>query len=353
MEANARNIGGSQELLTDRLFMQVPAGDAGEVLDLIDPHGSGIILTGERATALSHLYWRDALQAPLLIDRRRYAGNRRHLGTDTFDHAWLDAQRMLQVASVLTDSGYVGESDESSLRSILEQAVEAGEDVTAVLPLHLSWLLTPRLDTLIGEISAHDVPVALVLEHRRDPLAGAPAVAGLKTLLERATVPVSLLSTDISGLGAIAFGAHWAAVGTTSALRHLYPRDSGGGPMTRSRHAFVMPLLAFLTLGKVLEGVRSTRDNAELTRDVWTCACTTCGSRCMDWLAYASDAQLSAHTFEPLLELREAIASLAPNQRRASWVSKCVGAIYRHQELRAQRGLTWEIPPYLRAWTSS
>lgn len=176
---------------------------------------------------------------PVLADRRRYAGKNRPRGTVRFDPFWIDRQRELKTATVLTDSGYVGEGDVEALVAILGKATRAGENVCAVLPLHISWLADPGVKLLTREVNRYEVPAALVLEHSTDPLGAQYAVRGLKQLLSQTQVPVSLLCTDISGLGAIAHGAAWAAVGITAALRHLYPADKKGPPFKGSpaRHA--------------------------------------------------------------------------------------------------------------------
>ncbi|MCK2218149.1 hypothetical protein MF672_030815 [Actinomadura sp. ATCC 31491] len=130
------------------------------------------MLTGEKATTL-HPSLRERLCGPLLIDRRRYAGgkSRRKADAEPISRAWLQAQRASGVASVLTDSGYVGKEDKAALQSVLSQAKGAGADVTAVLPLHSDWLLAPWVDHLVDEICSHETPVALVLEHRAIPWA--------------------------------------------------------------------------------------------------------------------------------------------------------------------------------------
>jgi hypothetical protein len=65
------------------------------------------------------------------------------------------------------------------------------------------WL-SAGLKKLLTEVNEHGVP---------DPLEIKKAVNGLVQLLQQAEVPVGLLSTDLSGLGAIAFGALWSAIG--------------------------------------------------------------------------------------------------------------------------------------------
>ena len=70
------------------------------------------------------------------------------------------------------------------------------------------------------------MPIALVLEHQKDPLSVLETVRGLVALI-RQVPAVGLLCSDVSALGALAFGASWAAVGVRTSLRHLYPADGG------------------------------------------------------------------------------------------------------------------------------
>jgi hypothetical protein len=78
------------------------------------------------------------------------------------------------------------------------------------------------LKRLTAEVNQHGIPVALVLEHKDDPLGPHRAVKGLIDFLAGTEAPVSMLCCDISALGTLAFGADWAAAGVRSGLRHLY-----------------------------------------------------------------------------------------------------------------------------------
>lgn len=355
VETGAGNVGGATGVLTDHLLIQVAADQVIDVLPLVGSGGSGIVMTGEDATLLASAGWRADLREPLLIDRRRYAGKARKLGTAKLSFPWMEAQRQLGVATLLTDSGYVGQGDGASLHAILEQTANLDGDVTAVLPLHASWLSPARVRLLIDEVCAYGVPVALVLEHKGDPLATKRAVAGLKLLLQQATPGVSLLCTDVSGLGALSFGAQWAAVGVTSKLRHLYPTDTrgGGGGRPPARHALVAPLLSLMRVERISEGWAATRHDADLERDIWQCTCSTCSSRTMEWLVTASAAELAAHTFQLLLDLREGLTELQPTARQESWRCKCNDAIWRNEDLSHKSGLNWQVPPFLDAWRST
>ena len=331
-------------LLEDALLVQCGADDAEEAVRLASRRGSGVVLSGKRALDTARRVRNSEGPVRLLVDRRRYAGARRVPGTERFTAGWLDAQRRLGCPVVLSDSGYVGEGDRPSLVGILEQAAAAGGDVTAVLPLHRAWL-SRDLDLLRDEVAAHGVPVALVLEHRGDPMSVEGTVNGFVTLLRDPT-PVALLSTDVSALGALAYGATWTAVGVRTSLRHLYPAEAGGfGRVDSTPSALVDPALALLKVGKIAAAWAATSDDAS-----WVCTCLTCGGRTLEWLLVASEHECNAHTFELLLDRRDRLVS-APlgAQREASWQAQCASAAFQYEAL-ALAGVAWEVPRFLKHW---
>lgn len=339
-------------VLTDCLLVQAEPRDLDIVVALADRDGGGLVMTGKDAVGACGSAQQHGFSRPLLADRRRYAGNARARGTAPLTKSWLDAQAAAGVATVLTDSGYIGQGDEAALESVLDQAAEADAGVVAVLPLHITWL-GKGLKKLLAEISAHSVPVALVLEHPKDPLASRGAVRGLIELLRGSQVPVSLLSTDVSGIGALAFGAQWSAVGVRPALRHLYPvREDGWNPSPQVS-ALIRPLLSVVSVQKIAEAWAQTCTSRDWVQDVWTCYCPACDGRTADWMATASEAEVNAHTFEILGELRDGLPALPLGRvRERSWTSKCNAALNRYDELRLGLRIGWEAPGYLKSWAA-
>lgn len=328
--------------LRDHVLVQAAGRDIGDAVPLGRRPGSGVVFTGDGAVAFGRSARDHGFDGPLLIDRRHYAGGSRMPGSTRFSANWLAQQREIGVSTVLTDSGYVGEADSGALRSVLRQAADAGDNVTAVLPIHPRWL-RDDLDVLIREIVHHDVPVALALEHRTDPLGTVRAVAALVELL-RAARSVALLSTDVSALGAIAFGARWAAVGVRTSLRHLYP-ITDRGQQHPSTSCYIDPLLSMVTVGRLVEARRATSDSA-----VWECPCRTCRRRPPGWILTASPPEVNRHTFELLLNRRSGLAELPPGrEREESWRRQCGDALDRYEELGRER-LGWDAPGYLTAW---
>lgn len=338
--------------LTDHLLVQAEPADLDVVLRLADRDGGGLVLTGEHAIEACQERWRDSFSRPVLADRRRYAGRARRRGTEPLTDEWLSGQWDAGVSAVLSDSGYIGEGDERALDSVLSQSAGVGSPIVAVLPLHISWLGT-GLKKLTSEVNEHGVPVALVLEHPSDPLGTQWAVKGLTQLLADSEVPVSMLCCDISGLGALAFGADWSAVGMRSRLRHLYPSDDGGFKRSPSVSALVKPMLSIVTIEKIAEAWARTYEDLDWVHDIWTCPCQTCNGRTLEWLASASELEANAHTFELLAELRDGLAGLTAGWvRQRSWTSKCYAAVNRYDELRLGARVGWRVPGYLRSWAA-
>jgi hypothetical protein len=248
------------------------------------------------------------------------------------------------VSRVLSDSGYIGQGDVGALIAILDNAVAAGQDVTAVLPMHTDWLRCDLM-TLITEISVRRVPVALVLEHRDDPLGVLETIRGLVTLIRQAP-NVALLCSDVSALGALAFGASWAAVGVRSSLRHLYPVSDGGfGRPNGTPSALVDPALALIKVDKIAAGWAATPDDP-----AWACYCRICHGRTIDWLLFGTAHEANQHTFELLLDRRDGLTNLpAGPLREQSWRAQCASAAFQYEAL-ALSGVAWGVPRFLRHW---
>lgn len=341
--AYVRDAPGRPAALRDHLLVQAAGRDLGDAVPLGNRDGSGVVFSGDGAVAFGRSARDHGFDGPLLIDRRHYAGTSRTSGSARFSASWLAEQREIGVSTVLTDSGYVGEADTGALRSVLGQAAAAGDDVTAVLPLHPRWL-RDDLDVLVREVAGHDVPVALALEHRKDPLGAVRAVAGLVELLHAAR-SVALLSTDVSALGAIAFGAPWAAVGIRTNLRHLYPVTEKG-PGHPSASCFVDPLLSMVAVEMLVDAWRATKD-----AEIWDCPCPVCGRHPPSWMLTASPLEVNRHTFEMLFRRRSGLVRCRPGREREdSWRRQCGEALQRYEQLGRDR-LAWGPPGQLTAWS--
>jgi hypothetical protein len=335
------------------LLVQVAARESLDVLRLADRPGSGAVFTGAGAIEAVHAARRQGFPRPLLADRRRYAGAARSRGTAPFAASWLTGQRAADVSVVLTDSGYIGDGDLDALRAVLRQAAAAGPDVTAVLPLHQHWLWRKDRETLIAEVINHGVPVALVLEHRGDPLAVPKMVAGLIDLLHSAP-SVALLGSGVGAIAALAFGARWAAAGVRPSLRQWHPVTSQEQVQARKNRwrpapfeIIATPVLSFAAVADVVKAYRAARDNP-----VWACACSSCRGRTPQWLESASVFDANAHTFDVLLGEADRLRAHDPGPAREhAWRERCGSALRRYDEL-GLAALGWDPPRPASAWAA-
>jgi hypothetical protein len=161
-------------------------------------------------------------------------------------HDWLERQRHAKVPAILTDSDRIKKDERGRLRDALQRWTDISDPVLAVLPLD-SWWLKGGLNILIEEARSAHRPVALVLHSFFNALEESRAVAGLlKFLVAMEGIPVVLLRCDISGVGAVAYGAQAAFIGFSASLRHgPMPRRAAGDKdkdRDLSPHVFVPAL---------------------------------------------------------------------------------------------------------------
>lgn len=266
---------GLLEEIAGRLLIQCRPAQAFAAAEVAATWDAGLVLTGGRLDATVRTLRRRGFAGPLLCDADRYSGSKRASAARGTHPAWLGRQAELGLLP-LTDSGYVALYDVRGLRTILRSAAHRRSPVVAVLPLAARWFATnAACGALIREINACGVPVAIAIEHRDDPFGAQYVIRRFLRLLAAAEVPVILLRSDIAALGVLCHGVHAAAVGTTSALRHTYPRTQRRGAPLPGISAFVTPLLAYHrleTLGRVFA---DTPDLAQL----WPCDCAAGGGR--------------------------------------------------------------------------
>jgi hypothetical protein len=338
-----------RQSLADTLLVQTDAAHCMDAAECSDRVGGGLVLTGDKAlSAAQYLLDIKGYDRPILLDRGRYAGNGRTFAGSAFDTNWISRQRKLNLAAIMPDAGYVGEGDEPGLVSILTRAADMGEGVVATLGLHLSWLDAKRgLGTLIEQVGQAGVPVAIALEHQKDPLAKLYALDGLVELLAQ-PVPVILLRCDVSAIGALCFGALAAAVGTSTGLRHIYPlpkKDANGGGTAAKTAAVVRGCLAYVQLDKIDLAIQADPDNV-----LWECDCRVCNGQSLDWLGSAPVPESASylHSLETLYRIRNDLLGNAATQaeRRAAWIAQCDSAVFQHLDINK-----WEPPQALCNWT--
>ncbi|PKV96891.1 hypothetical protein ATK30_7856 [Amycolatopsis echigonensis] len=327
-------------VLSGRLLIQCRPAQAETLLDVCAAHGAGIVLTGRSATDAVKDLREKGFDRPILCDAERYAGKRRVLAKAGTHPAWCREQRKLGLLP-LTDSGYLAARDWTGLRGILLAAARKPSAV-ATLPLSPWWFGSgPITAALAEEINRHGVPVAVVLEHRSDPFGVHKLLRAFLRFLADCAPPVLVLRCDISAVGLLCHGAHAAAVGTRSSLRHLYPA-SGGHPGGTS--VFVPRLLSYHRLETCAKVFERTPEIEQL----WTCPCPVCEDQAPSGLDRSSAVR---HDLDRQLALRDELfrRRLTAEQRRSSWHETCSHAGYVHRQV-AEVVRGWKEPANLRAW---
>ncbi|WP_410674265.1 hypothetical protein [Amycolatopsis sp. cmx-4-68] len=339
----------SLEHLAGRLLIQCRPADAEVVLAIAKEYEAGIVLTGTSPETAVRRLRGQGFDGPILCDADRYSGKKRAWASRGIHPAWCRRQRDLELIP-LTDSGYLPPRDLIGLRTILHAAAREPQPVIAVLPLAARWFAKPAIcDALTREINGFGVPVALVLEHAKDPFGAQYVLRGFLRLLANSTVRVVLLRSDVSAIGVLCHGAHAAAVGTTSALRHLYPVTARGGAPRPGVSPFVTRLLGYHRLETCTDLFAETPDMAHL----WACSCPICEGAAPDWLEGADSPAEAAfcHSLHCLFALRAELARHCHTREQllSAWHEACSHALFVHDQLAETRN-RWNRPANLRSW---
>lgn len=330
-----------------------PASKANLLAPLTRQAGVGAVLTSRDPVTASKAIRTVLGQNPaasVLADADQYSGTTRHIGIDGMSADWINMQLRAGCEWALTNSGYIPAGDRDSLRRVL--ASPSGSDrVIVALPLAMSWLTEDR-DELCAAINEAGMPVALMLEHEKDPLSSDAAVTGLIEVLACEVAGVLLLRSDSSTLGALAHGAAVVSVGTRSRYRHIFPLpdkdDDREGGFTPPTSAFVTPLLSFKYLDLIAD-LHTRNPDSEL----WRCNCAVCSGRTIDWITTAVDPDTAAfeHSVAALaLTASQLVADPSPAIR---WQSMCAEAQLAYDEIPIAPGKRRRFPPALRAWVRS
>lgn len=322
--------------LHGQLLVQCQPGQAKNAARVATAHNTGLVLTGRTPRPVVRALREHGFTGPILCDANRYSGRRRSTAISGPHAAWTAEQHDLGLVA-LTDSGYLAEHDWVGLRRILSTAARQPGQVIPMLPLAANWF-EHSVDGLVAELNDFGLPTAIAIEHSKDPFSVRYLIRGFLSLLA-ADVPIMLLRADISAIAASFHGAHTAAIGTTSALRHVYPRGGPGSPRLPSISAFVPRLLDYRPLPTI----------ATQTPPGWSCDCPECAGRPLATLARSPRPEASAfrHSLSAQLTLFDRLRQRpAPI---AAWHELCATALAEHRRL-AETLPDWHAPTNLRAW---
>ena len=198
----------------------------------------------------------------LLIDPATYVLQSSTAPETLFDYDdWLTRQQAAGVPLILTDTPRIRNNDISALQKALARWDTIDEPTLVVLPLEPWWLRRQQgLPRLIEEVRSAGRPVALVLLHSYNGLGVKGAVAGLLELIPAVRpLPVVLLRSDISAIGAVAHQAFAGFTGWSANTRHgPLPMRQPDGEQDESPSVFVPALNDYLKTSRlpVFAGIR-------------------------------------------------------------------------------------------------
>lgn len=279
------------------------------------------------------------------LDANRYAGpNRRH-GATPLNTDWAKKQVELGAPLVVTDTGYLGE-DTAQLQAALAQAADlqrtVDSPVLATIAVDATMLRKQR-NEVVDLIGGSTVPVGLALGHAKDPFSAQSVVGTVIELL--AGNNVQTRRTDLSGIGALAFGAVGASIGTSATLRHVYPPKKGGGATSEWWSTLVPKTMGWRTHDRVMDAASTFVDHV-----FWDCECAYCYGRSVAFAVRTAEAAIS-HNYATISMLAERV--LSSSDPRRTWLAMCQHAQTYAYEVMAESGPGWEPQDFLGAWSAN
>ena len=306
----------------------------------------GVIVPGRQGAKLA------AKTPGVLIDPAVYAPLAKTEPETLFDYDdWLMRQQAAGVPLILTDTPRIRNKDISALRKALARWDAIDEPTLVVLPIE-PWWLRDGLPHLIEEVRAAGRPVALVLLHSYNGLDIKGAVAGLEKFISAVKpLPVVLLRSDISAVGAVAHQAFAGFVGWSANSRHgpLPMRQPEGDDERDESPSVLVPALNdYLKTSKLPVFARIRR------LDVLRCDDRVCRGDSLLRIADLSETDLRdgrmlacLHNLASTEQLARRIFA-APNPRDAWWETCNAGA--KLTASLAERGVSLPQRRWLRQW---
>lgn len=283
----------------------------------------------------------------LLFDANRYSGKRRAIGADGMSTSWVRLQTNAGIANPLTDGGYIPEGRFDALNDVLRTSADMGPHVIATIAV-ANQFMHKHVNRLIDAVNEAGITVGLMVEHSNDPFGPRRNVTGLTKILTEVEVPVALMRSDISVVGALAWGARAGAFGTATSLRHIFPVGSGGPTPTPSTSALVRDTLSMNKLSKIDDAMHRLPDDV-----LWSCRCAVCYGRPLSWIRSENDA--FRHSLSVVADLAAEVTDerLSIFESRQLWLSMCHVAQSRTLEIDAEtRGAWGEAQDFLGAWAA-
>ena len=342
---------------TTSLFVHGYISGVRDLAQLIAHTGVGAVLCVEHirnrpafrpATAAADFLRRKTLTTNLLVDRNHYSGAKRKKAREGISRQWIEDQHLrMHLPWAMTDSGF--SRDIGDVRWLLAAGAKLDGQIVVALPMRHE-LLRDRAPDVVDLVNAQPHPVAIMLEHKRDPFDADDVATAMSHLAQHATPGAMLLRSDTSALGAISHGAVVGAVGTRSGLRHIYPIPDKRAPVPEQLAYVVPDLLGYYGHVRV---ARALLQQPRLA--TWRCPCWFCSGRDLTWIAgqpeilrFRAGAQ---HSVAALAELgRRLHDDSVASGGVVAWDRMCAAAQEQHGLVAAPRSAGWKPKPALGQW---
>lgn len=333
-----------------------PSADTSlEPLYRLAARAGGVMLRGRTGAEAGMALRRAGFAGSILLDPAEYERSPKEPdGQGALFHTdrWADLQAELRCAALLPTASYIHFPEDKPDRAAwkqIEAAIAAGADNPdaqmppswGLLVLDHQWLKSSTVKLLARRLLKTPRPMALALGASFNPLRGREQVKGLVYLLEQG-VDICLLRTDVSGVGALAYGATAAAYGLSSGTRHVFPPSGGFGRRTARRVALVPTLLDHWKVENI--------EQAEKAGDVFDCHCATCkGESLRRFAEPGRDLEILLHEADAWAMLVDQ-AVTGPRAPRLTWHEMVRDAVELHKQARAKTKQPIDTPSHLVSW---
>jgi hypothetical protein len=305
-----------------------------------------VVVPGKRGAKLA------ANTPGVLVDPAVYVPQSSTDPEPLFDYDdWLKRQQAAGVPLILTDTPRIRNDDVSALQKALARWDTIDEPTLVVLPLEPWWLRRHQgLPRLIEEVRSAGRPVALVLLHPYNGLGIKRGVAGLLEFISAVRpLPVVLLRSDISAIGAVAHQAFAGFVGWSANTRHgPLPMRQPEGERDESPSVFVPALNDYLKTTKLPVFTRIRRP------EVLRCDDRVCRGDTLLRIADLSETDISdgrmlasLHNLASTEQLARRV--LAAADPRDAWWEACQAGAKTIASL-TRSGVSLPLRPWLRQW---
>lgn len=345
--------------LTDRVLVHTSWDTGQNLLKVLSPQASGLVLRGSKAGTGVHQLRKNRFDGVLIIDPEGYTQAaataeapfvlpQDQLFETTLDDI-LQGQRTCGATVTLTPTGYLRAGDSDALKAAANTvATLERDDVLFSVPIDIAWLTNDHIGQLIAVLARLAAPKAVLLGGQFDPLDRyQTAVANLRRLVTEAG-HVAVFRTDLTGFDALTHGAFAASIGTGGSLRHVIPfgEQRRANTMDQSPSVLFPDVMAFFKGSTLATRFANARPPA--------CSCLACQGRRLDTFLSRTDSEAAhAHGICTWIEwITDMLAQPTLADRAQWWRNRCAAAVAHYDNVNAQLDQpdAFKPPKALESW---